>query len=492
MIRRNLTVLCPRGTFVDLFLKDEYLFWRQRYAPITGQREMSIVEKLKSFLPPDQISTGQDQLRVASCDESTLSPVMPQAVVWAANTEDIVAVVKACAETGTPITTRGAGSALEGSTIPLANGIVLDVSRMTAIVNLWPEDLQVEVEPGIIFDDLNQKLKNEALFFPPSPGGSGDVATIGGMVSTNASGIYSVKYGGTREYVLVMEIVTGTGETMKIGNRAVKRSSGYNLVDLVAGSEGTLAVVTSITLKLAGLPEDRSQSAFVFKSDVQATQAVSEMRRYGLDIAAIEFLDRHLVTALNKLKDYGLEESPMLFLEFHGPKPVLDSNGELAASICEELEARPLVLTEGHRPWEIRHWATDAIKHYRPGLSIFRNDVAFPISQLPEMVAFCHDLGDKHDLPMFTFGHVGMGLLHALMLANRDDAADWEKAQRVNRLIIEKTIEIGGTVSGEHGIGLGHKDQFELEHGPSVELMRKIKRQFDPQGILNPGKIFDL
>lgn len=453
---------------------------------------MNVVEKLKDLLPNDRLSTGQDELRVASIDESTLPPVMPLAVVWASSTQEVSDIVRACVETSTPLTTRGAGSALEGSTIPLEKGIVLDLSRMTAVKNLWPEDLQVEVEPGIIFDDLNNRLKNEGLFFPPSPGGSGDIATIGGMVATNASGIYSVKYGGTREYILAMEIVTGTGEIMKIGGRAIKRSSGYNLVDLIAGSEGTLAVVTSVTLKLAGLPEDRRQSAFVFKTDVGAAKAVSEMRRYGLDIAAIEFLDRHLVTALNKLKDYGLKEAPMLFLEFHGPKAVLDSNEELAASICEELEAEPLTLEEGQRPWEIRHWATDAVKHYRSGLSIFRNDVAFPISKLPDMVAYCHKLGDEYGLPMFTFGHVGMGLLHALMLANRDDASNWKKAQQVNDLIIKKTVEFGGTVSGEHGIGLGHKEHFALEHGASVELMRKIKGQFDPHGILNPGKIFDL
>ncbi len=453
---------------------------------------MSLVDQLAEFLPSDQVSTQADQLQVVSRDESTLPGVTPLAVAWATDTEEVAHVVRLCAESGTPITTRGAGSALEGSTIPLENGIVLDLSRMTAICNLWPEDLQVEVEPGLIYDYLNEKLKNEGLFFPPSPGGSGDIATVGGMVSTNASGIYSVKYGGTREYVLAMELVTGTGEIMRIGNRAVKRSSGYNLVDLVSGSEGTLGIITKITLKLAGLPEGRRQTAYVFKTDVQAAKAVSEMRRYGLDTAAIEFLDRRLTVALNKLKGYGLQESPLLFLEFHGPEAVLDSNEEMADSICEDLGAERLQLAEGHRPWEIRHWATDAVKHFQPGYGIMRNDVAFPISKLPEMVEYCHKLGDENGITMFAFGHVGMGLLHALMLARPDNAEEWATAQRINNLIIEKTLQLGGTISGEHGIGLGHKDLFDREHGSAVDLMRKIKQQFDPQGILNPGKIFDL
>jgi D-lactate dehydrogenase (cytochrome) len=453
---------------------------------------MSFIDKLASLYPDDRFSTQADQLNVASHDESSFPGVKPMAVVWPLTTEEVVKTVKLCAETGTPITSRGAGSALQGSSIPVEGGIVVDLSRMTQIVNYWPEDLQVEVEPGIIYDHLNDYLKRDGLFFPPSPGGSGDIATVGGMVSTNASGIYSVKYGGTRSHLLALEVVTGTGEVLRLGNRAVKRSSGYNLVDLVSGSEGTLALVTKITLRLTGIPEGRKQSAYFFESDLNAATAVSEMLKYGIDLAAVEFLDRQMTVALNKLKGYGLKEAPLLFLEFHGPEAVLDSNLELADEVCRELGAQPLTLGEGQNPWEIRHWASDAIKHYQAGLTTIRNDVAFPISKLPEMVTYCHELGQQYGIMVFTFGHVGMGLLHAQMLADEKDEKQWKNGWHINHLIIEKGLELGGTISGEHGVGVGHKDLFLTEHGPSVELMRKIKQQFDPKGILNPGKIFDL
>jgi D-lactate dehydrogenase (cytochrome) len=279
---------------------------------------------------------------------------------------------------------------------------------------------------------------------------------------------------------------------MKIGNRAIKRSSGYNLVDLITGSEGTLAIVTAITLKLAGLPEGRLKTAFKFDTESNAAKAVSEICKYGIDVAAIEFLDRKVMKALNQLKDYNLEEVPALFLEFHGPESVLESNNELAESICLDLNGQKLNLSSGQNPWEIRHYVTDAIKYLKPGYTIIRNDVAFPISRLPEMVEFCHDLGSKNDLIIHTFGHVGLGLLHALLLADKNDEKMWSKAIDVNNQIIKKAIEFEGTISGEHGIGLGHKNLFELEHGLSVQLMKSIKTQFDPFNILNPGNIFDL
>lgn len=452
---------------------------------------MTLVTQLRKLITPTQVIDNPTALLAASVDESSLAPVTPAAIVQVRSVAEIQSVIRFCHDEHIPITVRAAGSALEGSAIPCAGGVVLDVSVLDKIIHLWPDDLQVKVEPGIIYEKLNEILKRESLFFPPSPGGSSDVATIGGMVSTNASGIYSVKYGGTKQFVLEMDIVDGTGKLHRLGNRAIKRSSGYNLIDLIAGSEGTLGVITSVTLQLRGIPEGSRKIAFKFKSEIEAAQAVSEIMRYGLDLAAVEFLDRNVIQALNLLNHYELEEVPCLFIEIHGPEPVLVANADAALQIAEELGGQSLELAGGQNPWEIRHFVTNAIKLRRPGYTIIRNDAAFPISELPGIVQYCRQLSDESGLLIHAFGHVGMGLIHALILARRDDEAEWQKGLEVNRKIILKAIEVGGTISGEHGIGLGHKAIFGIEHSGSLELMRQIKKVFDPNGILNPGKIFD-
>ena len=231
-------------------------------------------------------------------------------------------------------------------------------------------------------------------------------------------------------------------------------------MDRIAGSEGTLAVITAVTLRLAGLPEARIRAAYLFDREIEAAAAVTEMRRYGIDLAAVEFLDRGVMRALNSLKQYRLQELPSLFLEFHGPKEATVSNRDLADTVCKDNGGRQLSLPDDRDPWEIRHYVTEAIKHAQPGYSILRNDVAFPISKLPEMVEFCHKLGRDNDLTMYTFGHVGMGLLHALMLARQDDANEWLKAKDINEKIIAKAVEFGCTISVENGIGLGDKGPF--------------------------------
>jgi D-lactate dehydrogenase (cytochrome) len=453
---------------------------------------MNLIDDLRRLLGAEQVTDNATSLAGVAIDESALEPVTPSALVWTETVEQVQELVKFAAANQIPVTARGAGSALEGSTIPSPGGIVLDLTRMNQVLDFWPEDLQVRVEPGIIYDHLNDYLKRESLWFPPAPGGSSDVATIGGMVATNASGIYSVKYGGTKDFVLELEIVDGTGQRRWLGDRAVKRSSGYNLVDLLVGSEGTLGITTAVTLKLRGIPENRRQFAFSFPDEKSAAAAVSEMMRYGLDLAAVEFLDRNVIAALNQLNDYSLAELPCLFLEAHGAKPTLDAVEEAAGMLAGDLGGQVLTLVSGQNPWEIRHHVTNAIKLRRPGYTIIRNDVVFPISRLPEMVAYCDELAAETGLLVHAFGHVGMGLLHALTLARREDKAEWQQGRDLNRRIIARGVEVGGAVSGEHGIGLAHKEMLATGQPETIELSRRLKQVFDPQGILNPGKLFDL
>lgn len=226
---------------------------------------MHLLAELRSLVAPENVIDNATALEAAAIDESSLAPVRPAAIVRVFTSDEIQRIVRYCHQHKVPLTVRAAGSALEGSAIPCAGGVVLDVSGMDKVIQFWPEDLQVKVEPGVVYEKLNEILKRESLFFPPSPGGSSDVATIGGMVSTNASGIYSVKYGGTKNFVLELEIIDGTGKYHRLGNRAIKRSSGYNLIDLLSGSEGTLGVITSITLQLRGIPEGNRKAAFRFR-----------------------------------------------------------------------------------------------------------------------------------------------------------------------------------------------------------------------------------
>lgn len=461
-----------------------------------------LMEPINSFLQgltqkfSNKVSTHPSDLDVASHDESSFQPIIPKAVVTLTTKSEIQELVKICNEFHVPITCRGAGSALEGNTIPLPNGIVLDLSKMNRILELDTENLQVTVESGVVFNQLNQHLKNYGLFFPPSPGGSSDVATIGGMIATNASGIYSVKYGGTRENVLALEVITGKGEWMKFGNKCVKRSSGYNLTDLICGSEGTLAIITQATLKLCPIPPKKSQFAFQFPNEIQAVHSISQLRSYGVDLAAIEFMDANTVKALNRLNHYGIPEKPTVFFEVHGTDQSVEETVRETETICQENSGITFTLKNAENPWTIRHYTTPAIKYFLPNTKIVRNDVAFPISELPKVIQLLYEWinqkkAEKIEIELFTLGHLGLGIIHALLLANPNDEVAWNAAQTINTQLKHLAIEKGGTLSGEHGIGIAHKDLFLIEHQEAVKVMKEIKQVFDPNRILNPGKIFD-
>jgi D-lactate dehydrogenase (cytochrome) len=451
---------------------------------------MSLTDDLTARLSSEQVSTRPADLELASHDESACPPTFPDVVVWPQTTEDVRRVVRYAYQQALALTARGAGSSLEGNPIPVRGGIVADLSRMDRIVTVHAEDLQVTVQPGVVYNDLNDQLKAYGLFFPPSPGGSSDVATIGGMVANNASGIYSVKYGGTRDHVKAATVVTGTGEVLELGTRSRKTSSGYHLLGLLVGSEGTLGITTELTLSLVGLPQGRKQGAFTFPSEKAAVTAIASMMRYGVDLAAVEFLDQRSIAALNRFQDFGLTERPSLFLEVHGSESAVEEVFETAQSLCEEQRGERIVLPSGRNPWEIRHFTTRAIQALNPRAKTIRTDMGFPISRLPEVIDQSYAIAGRHGTVLHTFGHAGLGILHALLREDPADEQRWAIANRVKDEIVAFVLSIGGTASGEHGIGLGSQKYVAQEHGAALELMKGVKQVFDPKGILNPGKIW--
>lgn len=452
---------------------------------------MTWLEELATLLPAERLSNRRADLDAASHDESALAPVLPAAVAWPLSTEEVSRIVEVASRYRVPLTARGAGTSLEGNPIPLHGGVVVDFSRMTRVLEVRAADLTVRVEPGVVYEALNQSLRPYGLFFPPSPGGSADAATVGGMLANDASGIYSVKYGGTRDSVLAATVVVGDGRVLRLGSDCRKTSSGYHLIGLIIGSEGTLGLATDVTLRLRGLPAARRQIALVFETERQAADAIAAMMAYGIDLAAVEFLDRRTVAALNRFGDYGLEERPTLFLETHGSESSAEEAASAALEVCADHGAREIRLASGQNPWAVRHYTTRSIQARHPDAAVVRTDLAVPISRLPEVVEESYRRGDEAGVSLYVFGHAGLGILHVLITESPADADRWQAALRAKDAILRFVLRVGGSVSGEHGLGLGNRQYARLEHGGSLEVMKQIKSVFDPHGILNPGKIWE-
>src|SRR5689334_14692299 len=449
------------------------------FAAYTAASIAPFVSVLCSSRPAD--------LETASRDASSLPGTRPEVVVWPASTDDVVRIVRLAATRRVPLTARGAGSSLEGNPIPVRGGIVLDCSRMAEVLAIRPEDLQVDVQPGVVYAALNRRLRPDGLFFPPSPGGSAEVATIGGMVANNASGIYSVKYGGTRDHVRAATVVTGTGEVVRLGNRCRKSASGYHLLGLLVGSEGTLAIATELTLALAGLPAAHRQGGFRFVDAEAAACATADLIRFGVDVAAVEFLDARTVAALDRFGGYGLAVAPTLLVEVHGSAAGVDEVWRATDEVVRAAGGEPAALADGRDVWSIREHATRAIAALRPDAATVRVDVAIPIGALPALVVRAEAIAAERGLAVHLFGHAGIGIVHALVLA---DDAERPVAEAARDALVDAALALGGSCSGEHGMGLGNRRYAEREHGPALGLMRGVKALFDPHAILNPGKIW--
>ena len=452
--------------------------------------EMTDFSELKAILDERRVSSGESVRHLHSHDESFHAPSLPDVVVWPHTTEEASRLVRWAKGKRVPVTAWGAGTSLEGNPIPVQGGMVMDFNEMNRIIAVRPEDFQADVQAGVIYKELNKALARDGLFFPPDPGAA---ATIGGMIGNNASGIRSVRYGATKDYVLRLTVVLPDGEVIHAGNRARKSSSGYNLPALFTGSEGTLGIITEATLKLAGLPVNFMAVRATFPTVLNATTTVYQIMRAGLAPAAMEFLDANVVRVLNADRDLTLEENPTLLMEFSGySRQGLAEEMAFVEEICQQNGAlsidRGIGAEERARLWEIRHQTYESIKRYHTGLSPLIMDVAVPLSRYSEMVEFSKQ--EVRDLTAYLFGHAGDGNIHVHVMDDPQDAKRWARVEEASRSIVMKALEFEGTCTGEHGVGIGKSRFMETEHGASLILMKRLKELLDPENLFNPGKFF--
>jgi D-lactate dehydrogenase (cytochrome) len=447
---------------------------------------------LQAMVEPDRFSTGESVLNLHARDQSSHPRSAPEAVIWPLSADEISNILQYANSRRIPITGWGSGSSLEGNPIPVKHGIVLDFSRMNRILEIREEDFQADVEPGVVYQDLNQQLKHKGLFFPPDPGAR---ATIGGMIANNASGTRTVYYGSTKDYVLQLTAVMASGELVEMGTRSSKTSSGYDLIHLMVGSEGTLGIVVKATVRLTGLPPEFSAAVVTFPSVEAAGKAVFQIKRSGLNPAALELLGPEAVALMNREENLDLSISPTLFIEFHGiTTGQLSEVLEMAEEICREegcLEFRAgLGRAERDRIFKARHGLGETIIRNHPGCRVLSTDVAVPNTQYPELIKTIHNEVAAHKIVGYTLSHAGDGNVHLVVAGKKGDRKEWKKIDSVVNIVVTRALDLGGTATGEHGVGIGKRKYMAAEHGSSLQWMQRLKSLFDPNGILNPGKIF--
>ena len=427
-------------------------------------------------------------------DEGAIVAPPPAAVVFAESTQDVQDAVKLCGQHNVPVIAYGAGSSLEGHLLAVQGGISIDVSRMNKLLSVNTEDLTVTVQPGITRKALNDAIKDTGFFFPIDPGAD---ASIGGMTATRASGTNAVRYGTMRENVLALEVVTAQGDVIRTGNRAKKSAAGYDLTRLMVGSEGTLGIFTEITVRLYPLPEAVSAAICSFPSIEAAVHTVIQTIQMGIPIARVELVDVHSVRMVNAYSKLDLREEPMLLMEFHGSPTGVKEQAETVQEIAGEFGGNAFEWAERPedrtRLFTARHNAYFAAISSRPGCRCITTDTCVPISRLADALLECVQEAEASAIPYFIVGHVGDGNFHFGYLIDPHNNDERQRAEQLNHQLVQRAIDLGGTCTGEHGIGV-HKQGFLLaEAGEgAVQMMRTIKQALDPKNILNPGKIFSL
>lgn len=452
-----------------------------------------LVEELRGRFG-DRFSTAAAVREHHGRDESPFDAVPPDAVVHALDADEVAAVVTACARHRVPVIPYGVGTSLEGHLLAVQGGISIDLSQMNRVVAINAEDLTATVQPGVTRKQLNDELKDTGLFFPIDPGAD---ATLGGMSATRASGTNAVRYGSMRENVLGLEVVTAAGERIRTGTRARKSAAGYDLTRLFVGSEGTLGVITEVTVRLYPQPEALSAATVSFPTVKGAVDTVIQTIQLGVPVARSEFLDASSVRAINAYSKLDLREQTTLFFEFHGSEAGVAEQAQTVQEIAREnggedfeWATRP---EDRSRLWNARHNAYFAGLQLRPGARAITTDTCVPISRLADSLLGAHEILSRAKVPTAIVGHVGDGNFHCMLLVDPDDRDEIAECERLNAEIVRLAVSMGGTCTGEHGIGL-HKIEFLREEAGegAIGMMRSIKRALDPDNIMNPGKIFSL
>ena len=442
----------------------------------------------------DRCSTALAVREQHGRDESPFDVPPPEVVVYAESTEDVAYVVALASRHEVPVIPFGVGSSLEGHLLAVQGGVSIDLSRMKAILSVRAEDLTVTVQAGVTRNQLNNELRHAGLFFPIDPGAD---ATIGGMSATRASGTNAVRYGTMRENVLGLMVVTASGEVIRTGTRARKSSAGYDLTRLFVGSEGTLGVMTEITLRLYPLPEAVSAAVCHFADMAAAVNTTIQLIQTGVPIARCELLDANAVRAVNARDKLALRESPMLLMEFHGSAASVQEQAATVQEIARDFGGEDFQWAttpeERTKLWTARHNAYFAALQMKPGCRTVTTDTCVPISRLTECVTLAKQEAEAAGLQHYIVGHVGDGNFHIAYLIDPAVPAERETAERLNDAVVQRAIAMEGTCSGEHGIGL-HKQGFLLDEAGTgaIGMMRTLKRALDPKNIMNPGKIFAL
>jgi D-lactate dehydrogenase (cytochrome) len=453
-----------------------------------GPRDAAIAEI--KVLVGDRLSTAKAVREQHGRDESYHAPAPPDAVAFAHSTDEVSAIVKICARHKVPVIPYGTGTSLEGHVAALRGGVCIDVSQMNRVIEVNAEDLDVRLQPGVTRKQLNEYLRDTGLFFPIDPGAD---ASLGGMAATRASGTNAVRYGTMRENVLSLTVVLADGRVIRTSKRARKSSAGYDLTRLFVGSEGTLGVITELTLRLYGIPEAMSSATCWFKDIDGAVNTVIQTIQAGIPVARIEIADDVQMDAINRYSKLNMPVAPTLWLEFHGTERGVQEQAEMVQAIAAEHGGADFAWTtnpeDRKKLWQARHDAAYANKALRPNGQVWATDVCVPISRLAECIAETKKDIDASFIPAPIVGHVGDGNFHLTLVLDPNDPKDIAEADRLNNRLVARALALDGTCTGEHGVGYGKVDFLVAEHGEAVSVMRTIKRALDPDNLMNPGKI---